>query len=48
MSVRKYSVITERSLLRWDVDDYNNTRGVFLGLALIRFKTPQNGAPNIS
>jgi hypothetical protein len=32
MTARKYFVITERSLLRWDVDDTNNTRGAFLGL----------------
>jgi hypothetical protein len=32
MTARKYFVITERSLLRWDVDDTNYTRGAFLGL----------------
>jgi hypothetical protein len=48
MTARKYFVLTERCLLRWDVDDYNNTRGAFLGLVLISFKIPQNGAPNVS
>jgi hypothetical protein len=48
MSARKYFAKTERSLLRWDVDDSNNTMGVFLGLVLISFKIPQNGAPNVS
>jgi hypothetical protein len=32
MAARKYFEKTERSLLRWDVDDYNNTRGASLGL----------------
>jgi hypothetical protein len=32
MSARKYFVKTERSLLRWDVNDSNNTMGAFLGL----------------
>jgi hypothetical protein len=32
MTARKYSAKTERSLLRWDVDDSNNTMGDFLGL----------------
>jgi hypothetical protein len=31
-----------------DEDDSNNTRGAFLGLVLISFKIPQNGAPNAS
>jgi hypothetical protein len=31
-------VITERSLLRWGVDDSNNTMGAFLGLVLISFR----------
>jgi hypothetical protein len=29
---KKYFAKTERSLLRWDVDDSNNTMGAFLGL----------------
>jgi hypothetical protein len=33
MSARKkYFAKIERSLLRWDVDDSNNSMGVFLGL----------------
>jgi hypothetical protein len=32
MTVRRYFVKTGRSLLRWDVDDSNNTMGAFLGL----------------
>jgi hypothetical protein len=32
MTARKYFARMERSLLRWDVDDYNNIMGVFLGL----------------
>jgi hypothetical protein len=48
MVARRYFEKTERSLLRWDVDDYKNTRGAFLGLVLSSFKIPQNGAPNIS
>jgi hypothetical protein len=32
MTARKYFVKTGRSLLRWDVDDSNNTMGAFLGL----------------
>jgi hypothetical protein len=48
MSARKYFLKSERSLLRWDVDDSNNTMGVFLGLVLISVRTPQNGAPNVS
>jgi hypothetical protein len=48
MTARNYFVIIERSLLRWDVDDYNNTRGAFLGLVLSSFKIPKNGAPNVS
>jgi hypothetical protein len=32
MSARKYFAGTERCLLRWDVDDSNNTMGAFLGL----------------
>jgi hypothetical protein len=30
MTARKYFAKTERSLLRWDVDDSNNTMGAFL------------------
>jgi hypothetical protein len=48
MSARKHFAKTERSLLRWDVDDSNNTMGAFLGLFLISFNIPQNGAPNVS
>jgi hypothetical protein len=43
MTARKYFVITERSLLRWGVDDSNNTMGAFLGLVLISSKIPQKG-----
>jgi hypothetical protein len=32
MTARKYFTRMERSLLRWDVDDYNNIMGAFLGL----------------
>jgi hypothetical protein len=32
MTARKYFVKTERSLLRWDVDDSYNTMGAFLRL----------------
>jgi hypothetical protein len=32
MTARKYFAKTERSLLRWAVDDYNNIMGAFLGL----------------
>jgi hypothetical protein len=32
MTARKYFARMERSLLRWDVDDYNNIMGAFLGL----------------
>jgi hypothetical protein len=32
MAARRYFEKTERGLLRWDVDDSNNTRGAFLGL----------------
>jgi hypothetical protein len=32
MTARKYFVKTGRSLLRWDVDNSNNTMGAFLGL----------------
>jgi hypothetical protein len=32
MSARRYFVETGRSLPRWDVDDYNNILGAFLGL----------------
>jgi hypothetical protein len=35
MTARKYFVVTERSLLRWGVDDSNNTRGAFLGLVCL-------------
>jgi hypothetical protein len=28
----------ERSLLRWDVDDYNNTMGAFLGLVWLAIR----------
>jgi hypothetical protein len=48
MTARNYFVTTKGSLLRWDVDDYNNTKGAFLGLVLSSFKIPQNGAPNVS
>jgi hypothetical protein len=43
MSARKYFAKTERSFLRWDVGDSNNTMGAFLGLVLISVKIPQNG-----
>jgi hypothetical protein len=42
MTARKYFAKTERSLLRWDVDDSNNTMGAFLwfvGLVLRFLKT---------
>jgi hypothetical protein len=32
MTTGKYFAKTERSSLRWDVDDSNNTMGAFLGL----------------
>jgi hypothetical protein len=48
MTARKYFAKIERSLLRWDVDDSNNTMGAFLGIVLISVKIPQNGAPNVS
>jgi hypothetical protein len=48
MTARKYFAKTEKSLLRWDVDDSNNMMGAFLGLVLIGFMIPQNGAPNVS
>jgi hypothetical protein len=32
MPARKYFAETGRSLLRWEVDDSNNTMGAFLGL----------------
>jgi hypothetical protein len=32
MTARKYFIQTKRSLLRWDVDDSNNTMGALLGL----------------
>jgi hypothetical protein len=32
MTARKYFVKSERSLLRWAIDDSNNTMGAFLGL----------------
>jgi hypothetical protein len=32
MTARKYFVKAGRSLLKWDVDDSNNTMGAFLGL----------------
>jgi hypothetical protein len=48
MTARKYFAKTERSLLRWDVEDPNNTMGAFLGLVLIGVKIPQNGPPNVS
>jgi hypothetical protein len=31
MTARKYFVIAERSLLRWDVDDSSNTRVLSMG-----------------
>jgi hypothetical protein len=48
MIARKYFAKTEKSRLRWDVDDSNNKMGAFLGLVLIGFMIPQNGAPNVS
>jgi hypothetical protein len=48
MTVRRYFVKTGRGLLGWDLDDSNNTMGAFLGLVLISYKIPQNGAPNVS
>jgi hypothetical protein len=48
MTARKCFAKTERSLLRWDVEDSNNTMGASLGLVLIGFMIPQNGAPNVS
>jgi hypothetical protein len=38
MTARKYFAKTERSLLRWDVDDSNNTMGAFLGLVRLVLK----------
>jgi hypothetical protein len=35
ITARKYFAKTERSLLRWDVDDSNNTMGAFLRLVLL-------------
>jgi hypothetical protein len=32
MTARKYFARIEMSLLRWDVGDYNNIMGAFLGL----------------
>jgi hypothetical protein len=32
MAAREYFAKTERSLLRWDVDDSKYTMGAFLGL----------------
>jgi hypothetical protein len=39
MTARKYFARMERSLLRWDVDDYSNIMGAFLGLVrlVVRF-----------
>jgi hypothetical protein len=45
MTARKYFAKTESSLLRWDVEDPNNTMGAFLGLVLIGVKIPLNGPP---
>jgi hypothetical protein len=43
MTARKYFAKTERSFLRWDVDDSNNTMGAFLGLVLLVLKKFLNG-----
>jgi hypothetical protein len=39
MTAREYFAKTERSLLRWDVDDSTNTMGAFLGFVglVLRF-----------
>jgi hypothetical protein len=47
MTARRYFAKTERGLLRWDVDDSNNTMGAFSWASLIGFKIPQKGAPNV-
>jgi hypothetical protein len=47
MTARKYFAKTERSLLRWNVDDFSNTMGAFPGASLIGSKIPQKGAPNV-
>jgi hypothetical protein len=43
MAARKYFAKTERSLLRWDVDDFNNTMGAFLGLVRLVLKVLKKG-----
>jgi hypothetical protein len=43
MSARKYFAKTERSLLRWDVDDSNNTMGAFLGLVWLGLRFLKKG-----
>jgi hypothetical protein len=43
MAARKYFAKTERSLLRWDVDDSNNSMGAFLGLVCLVFKFLKKG-----
>jgi hypothetical protein len=48
MSARKYFAKSERSLLRWDVDDSNNTMDAFHWASLVGSKIPQKGAPNVS
>jgi hypothetical protein len=47
MSARKYFAKTERSLLRWDVDDSNNTMGASLGPVRLVLKISQKVAPNV-
>jgi hypothetical protein len=46
MAARKYFAKTERSLLRLDVDDSNNTMGAFLGLVYLVFKFLKKGFLN--
>jgi hypothetical protein len=46
MAARKYFAKTERSLLRWDIDDSNDTMGAFLGLVCLVLRSSQR-APNV-
>jgi hypothetical protein len=43
MTARKYFAKTGRSLLRWDVNDSNNTMGAFLGLVWLVSKFLKKG-----
>jgi hypothetical protein len=43
MTARRYFVKTGRSLLRWDVDDSNNTMGAFLGLVWLVLRSLKMG-----